>query len=300
MNKFIIYGSLWNFDVSQSIDSFEVGDFLIKRFKRPDVKHLFQQLPTSNLHQNDVNILFTILSIYEARPFRDFPHFIVQTSLQFKNDFVFEEADRKIKHFLTSLRLYQNGNVLGRFLSALPEKDFRKEMMPIDSDSFPNLKDQYVLTSHIDFEKFFKSQKDIEKLIDTITVDRFNLSFQHYNAVAERLIDLIISLEGLFNKSPFDVKYKVALRSSHLLHPGRSSERQKTYMTIVRAYNLRNKIVHGLGKVNSDELESINSELDNLVRKILLIALDWRAKNKLDLFGKNIKEEDIDRIIINS
>lgn len=300
MKKFVIYGSLWNFDIKADKKDFEIDNYLIKRFNRPDIQHMFQQLPSSNLPQNDINLLFTLLSLYEARPNRDFPHFIIQTSLILGKNLAFEDADKKIKYLLTALRLYHNGNVLGRYLSSIPEKDFRPEMIPIDSDSFPILKDKYTLTSTDDFKKFFNTLKGLEDLIDTIAIDRFNLSFHHFNAPAERLIDLIVSLEGLFNKSPFDVKYKVAIRSAHILNARRTKKRQLTYSAIVKAYNLRNKIVHGQGQANSDELESVNTELEEIVRKILLTALDWRAKNKLDLFGKNIQEEEIDKVIVNS
>lgn len=297
--KYVIYGSLWNFNIPTEGDSFQIGEYLLRRFNRFNAQHLFQQLPNSKLDPKDINFLISLLSLYHARPNRDFPHFIIQTNINFPHDFKFNEADRKIKVLITALRLYQTGDVLGRFLSGMQQSDYRGEMIPIDSDSFPILKNQYTLSSVNDFERFLKSLNWIEKLIDSIAIDRFNISYQHFNSPAERLVDLIVSLEGLFNKSPFDVKYKVALRSSHLLYPKRSDQRHKIYQAIVTAYNFRNKIVHGLGQVRRDELESAITEMDEVVRKILLRTLKWKRRNKLDLFAHNLKEEEIDKLIIN-
>lgn len=300
MIHYIIYGSLWNFELYPESDSTQIGDFLIRKFNRVDILPIGQKLNSLGLDQKEFNFISTLLYLYQARPNRDFPHYVVETELSSKGDLEFERADRKIKYFISALKLYQKGDVLGRCVSVLPKTQYRGEIMPIDADSFPFLQNQYILKDVKGFEKFLKSLPGLIEVIDSISIDRFYTSFMRFSSPVDRLIDLIISLEGLFNKSSFDIKYKVAIRTSHLLFKKRSTERQEVYLKVVNAYNLRNRIVHGQGNVAREELEQINLELEDIVRKIIIKSLNINFRKKLDLFKKNLKDEEIDKLIVNS
>lgn len=301
MKTYIIYGSLWNFDTKFGKENFKLGDFIIKKVKRPSVKlEDFQRVHSCGLPKEKANFLTTLLFIYQVRKGKDFPNFIIQCELIMHKSLDFSSADKKIKYLLTSLRLYQDGNVLGRFISGVPKKQFKGELIPLDFDSYYNSKNKYILDSAEKFEEFLTTLDGLENLIDSVAIDRFNISYHHYNSPIERLLDLIIVLESLFNKTSYDVRFKTSLRASHLLYPERSEKRQETYENINSAYKLRNAIVHGLRPVTAPEAEKTIDNLYPIVRKVLLSAINLRKERKLDLFKKGLEESTIDKVIINT
>ncbi|MDO8269556.1 MAG: HEPN domain-containing protein [Candidatus Levybacteria bacterium] len=300
--SYIIYASLWNFDISFNEEEFQLVDFSIKRFKRVSISLDPNKLVSAGMSMNEVNFINTLMFLYESQENRDFPHFIITSELTFENDFEFSIADRKIKWLLTCLRLYGKGDVQGRYLSAIPKEHYRPESNPLDFDSYPGLVDKYILDNKNKFEIFTKKLDGLDDIIDSIAVDRFNISFRHYNSPNEKLLDLITSLEGLFNKSPFDVKFKIALRTAHLIYPDKSKKTQELYEFLLSAYNLRNKIVHGLPGIDGEDLIIKTAELLEIVREALIRAINLRSTGKIDLFKKanEESEKEMDKIILNT
>ncbi len=300
--SYIIYGSLWNFDTSFKEERFKVMNFDIRRLERVSIDLDPQKLISAGIPIQDVTFLSTLLFLYQSQPNRDFPHFFSQDEFSFEGDFDFSIADGKIKGLLTSLRLYNSGDVQGRLIFTSPKNDKLADVTPLDSDSFPGLQNKYILDSIENLETFAKSLDGLNDLIDTLAIDRFNISYSHYNSPRERLLDLITVLESLFNKSPYDIKFKIALRTSHLLYPKKSEQTQELYEFLLSAYNLRNKIVHGLGEINQSELMEKTNRLIEIVRVVLKEAILLRSKKKIDLFEKsNDKfEREIDKVILNT
>ena len=101
---------------------------------------------------------------------------------------------------------------------------------------------------------------------------RFNTSYERRDAV-DRLIDLIIALEALFNDgNPGGVTFKVALRCAFWLKPP-GEERETLFRTVKNAYGTRSKAVHA--RQSNVPQEKQLDELEDIVRDCLMKLLDF-------------------------
>ena len=123
---------------------------------------------------------------------------------------------------------------------------------------------------------------------------RFNTSYERRDVV-DRLIDLIIALEALFNDgNPSGVTFKVALRCAFWLKPP-GNEREKLFRTVKKAYSSRSDTVHARqgSPLNEKELEELVEELEDVVRDSLMKYLD------LQILTGNIQVgNDFDHLIL--
>ena len=304
MESYDVWGSLWNFETPTNVDVLKVKDYEIVRVKKHYFSDNFWQVvvdPNLPITKQDTKLLLMLCHLYATQQNRDFPPFLIKTKIKSKEDEVFASADKKIKILLNAFRLYDQGDIRGRYLAATPIESKYPMDMFFDLDNIPTTKNVYQFSSPQKLETFMDNLSDIKDLIDTITIDRFNISYTHYNSPIEQLIDLIISLEGLFNKTAFDIKFKVALRTAHLIYSERSPKTQKTYELIKKAYNVRNDVVHGK-KLEDKEIEaviSLNIELNKIVRETILKAVELRRDKVLDLF-QDTDENKIDEVILNN
>jgi hypothetical protein len=84
----------------------------------------------------------------------------------------------------------------------------------------------------------------------------------------ERMVDLIIALEALFNDGGDNLAFKVALRCSSLIFPP-GSDRKRCYDDIRLFYGNRSKILHGSKPTTRYSEDAINN-LENIVRVSIL------------------------------
>ena len=119
---------------------------------------------------------------------------------------------------------------------------------------------------------------------------RFNSSYEK-RAEADRLIDLIIALEGLFGDgNPGGVTFQVALRCAFWLKPP-GDDRETLFRTIKRAYNTRSDTVHARQDKAPDEKQL--DELEGIVRECLLRFLDQQI-----LMGSVPVGNDFDHLML--
>jgi len=220
-----------------------------------------------------------------------------------KNDFKTEsefiewadkECVRKLMGFVTKLRIYTSGDLItDDCFWILINTDHQIE--PSGKKYIPESLQLCILDDLEDFKRVYAMLGDIESLADGVTLTRFNSAYNRVGNLhlGEKLIDFVVVLESLFNKSSGDLKYKIALRATHLLYPNKSEERHELFKFIGECYNLRNELVHGKKLTNKD-LENIEHKsrgLQKIVERIIAKALD--------LFG-NVKEDEIDKVLINA
>jgi len=115
---------------------------------------------------------------------------------------------------------------------------------------------------------------------------RFSSSYEGLT-LEERMVDLVIALEALFNDGGDSLAFKVALRCSCLVYPPGQS-RKKCYDDLIRFYRDRSIILHGHQIKKPYTSDTING-LEEIVRKAILLFL------RLDSQGFNINRmEEID------
>ena len=126
-------------------------------------------------------------------------------------------------------------------------------------------------------------------LEDNIALRYFFNSY-HQPLVADRLVDLVIALESLYlseEKDRITLRYKLAMRCAAYIEE-QYNERKIVFGDIKRAYDIRNRIVHG-GKELSNESMELFPKLE-----------DYLRKSFLKLFKEKIwpKGEDFDRLLL--
>jgi len=302
MKTYDIWASLWNFELSPSQKAVKIGDFEIIEKERQNFSNDFWgKVVNIGLPESDTRLLLTLAHLYTAQQSRDFPPYIIKTKLEFEDAFDFSRADKKIKSFILALRLYKEGDVIGRFLAGTPSEEKYSQSLFFDTNNFQGIENKYTLDSVSKFKDFLEKFGEVDNLIDSVPLDRFSLAYSHYQSPVEKLIDLVIVLESLFNKSPSDVKFKIALRAAHLLGNSDHGDIHSIYKEIKSIYELRNSIVHG-HKLKEEEIANVkeaNRVLNPIIRTILLKSINLRQSGKLDLF-ENDDESEIDNILLNT
>lgn len=100
-------------------------------------------------------------------------------------------------------------------------------------DEVPQFKELYSLVSHLDSPKYQK-----------IKVALLRFDFSYNIGLLYQLIDLMIAFEALYIADDKELGYKMAARSSFLL--GETPEqRNRIFLILKKAYDLRGKVVHG-------------------------------------------------------
>ena len=119
---------------------------------------------------------------------------------------------------------------------------------------------------------------------------RFSSSYERRESV-DRLIDLVIALEALFNDDdPGSITFKIATRSGAWLHrPG--SERLALFEFIKKAYGYRSSAVHGRGRKEptADDLDY----LEEVVRACLIKFLNYQA-----VHGQSPTPKELDEMMM--
>ena len=103
-------------------------------------------------------------------------------------------------------------------------------------------------------------------------LSRFNSSYERRDAT-DRLVDLIISLESLFNDgNPSGVTFKVALRCAAWSQQT-GGGRETTFKMVKKAYESRSKIVHARKEDSDLDMHEVDA-LEVIVRLCLVKYLD--------------------------
>lgn len=119
---------------------------------------------------------------------------------------------------------------------------------------------------------------------------RFSSSYER-RELADRLIDLVIALEALFNDGDQgSITFKIATRSGAWLHrPG--SERLALFEFIKKAYGYRSSAVHGRGRkeLTADDLDY----LEQVVRACLIKFLNYQT-----VHGQSPAPKELDEMMM--
>lgn len=122
-----------------------------------------------------------------------------------------------------------------------------------------------------DLKKIFKYLSEVKRL--RIAIDRLSNSMERTSLI-DRLIDLIIGIEGFFQTSG---SVHIALRPAFFLEPTDRVKAKEIYEFIDSHRTLRNKIVHASGSVETEVKEASLNRLEEVLRaslqKIILQGL---------------------------
>ena len=99
-----------------------------------------------------------------------------------------------------------------------------------------------------------------------IAIRRFNYAYEK-EQFEDKLIDYMIALEALFLKKDEnnELTYRLALRTALFIR-SKKEEINQIRKVIKRAYNIRSKIVHGSGIINSLDLQELTPTIEEYVR----------------------------------
>lgn len=192
-------------------------------------------------------------------------------------------ADESMRNLEAMFRLYQKGGVYIRrhFQTWKIINGNASEVMFLNFDAKPPEPNLYSLGGYaMDDESFVGFSKFFDRFWHVVNrkrepiyhaVLRFSSSYEK-STLADRLIDLMIALEALFNESADSIAYKVSLRCSSLIG---ASDREKWdyFKKLRRLYMDRNAIVHGDKKGIEKDKTRVDS-LEEIVRKAIIKFLE--------------------------
>lgn len=138
---------------------------------------------------------------------------------------------------------------------------------------------------YVDSDHFFKNS-------DYTRMDRalyFTCAARGNATLPMKIVSYCTALECLFTTSNSEVNHRIAERVAVLIGT-LESEKKEVYSLIKKAYDYRSKIVHGSYIKGKDEdLISVSTSLDNILRKLLL--------NNYEVFSK--RDDEIDQFFLN-
>lgn len=205
------------------------------------------------------------------------------------------KADEAMRNLEAMFRLYQAGGIYVRrhFQTWKLIDGSLHETMFLDFGTKPPEPNLYSLGGYVmdneflaNFSGFFnRFWHVIDKKHEPVhsALLRFSSSYEKFT-LADRLIDLMIALEALFNESADSIAYKVSLRCSSLICSSQE-EKRSCFKELKSLYSDRNAIVHGLKRDIERNREKIPF-LENTVRKAVIKFLT------LDIEGFPIKDLD--------
>lgn len=196
------------------------------------------------------------------------------------------KADEAMRNLEAMLRLYKPGGIYVRrhfqtwkVIDGNPRKtiflDFGTKPEPNLYDLGSYIFDDKLLTEFGEFFNCFGGSIENKHQPIYNALLRFSSSYEKLTS-ADRLIDLMIALEALFNESSDSIAYKVSLRCSSLV--GSTLMGKKSlFQDLKSLYRDRNLIVHGDKKeIEHDKKKIVH--LENIVRKAIVefLTLDNR------------------------
>jgi hypothetical protein len=192
-----------------------------------------------------------------------------------------------ISKVITALRLLKPGNVIGTFVKS----QYKQNSLGGISYSGPFSDNRLLggITYNLKKTELEEFQLLWEKIdnsaINTVALRRFNYSYARENA-EDKLIDMMIALEALFlkgEKAGASSGLIISVACS-VLNGKTTKERELIKEKINSAYNLRNKIVHGIEfdrfkkdsktGVNYDIIHETAVEIENYLRDSIKKLLD--------------------------
>jgi hypothetical protein len=276
LEKCYVICSLWNFFVPEK--GIEIEDGFI-----------FQGLKSGSVDDYDRKTCDSYVSCIlpiKLEDFKDESDFIVEAD---------KVADRFMTALLTKLRLYTRANILnGKWIWVLSEGK-HGAVVPAEAKSIRKIYGRAYYVNNKDEKKyrdFLPSFKEIDELSACVAVSRFNSSFER-ESQADKLIDLMVMLESLFNDSQGDTTYKIIVRASFLLsnkieeQANKFIYRKYIYEWVHKAYSLRSKILHGQILSNDDEISEVLYKLEDIFINVLIDCFELKRKGKINLFKKN-------------
>ena len=185
-------------------------------------------------------------------------------------------VDREFETFELLLRLFQPGSISVRRHGFVRDAETGRMCVSWNADPpKPSVVTLYTTSEyHIhddniwSFLEFFNKYSDAMPRMGApvqLALSRFNSSYERRELV-DRLIDLVIALEALFNDGdPGSVTFKVALRSACWLKPP-GGERVSLFQAIKKAYSTRSAAVHARSR--NDPTDEQLDELEDTVRRL--------------------------------
>ena len=120
-------------------------------------------------------------------------------------------------------------------------------------------------------------------------LSRFSSSYER-RELEDRLIDLVIALEALFNDSESDsVSFKIAIRCAGWLYPP-GEQRFSLFRFIKRVYEFRSAAVHGRKGKRQEPTTEILDRLECVVRTSVMKFLDHQKSDQKTLEPKDLDE----------
>ena len=196
-------------------------------------------------------------------------------------------VDKKFEAFELLLRLFQPGSIAIRRHGFVRDADTGHMWFNFgDAIPKPSIVPLYAMPGyHIhddniwSFLDFFGKFWEVKPKMSTpvqLAFSRFNSSYERHE-LADRLIDLVIALEALFNDGdPGSITFKVALRSACWLKPP-GDERLSVFRAIKKAYDARSAAVHARSGPHPTE-EQLDA-LEATVRACLVKFLNRKSQN---------------------
>lgn len=184
-----------------------------------------------------------------------------------------KEAQLRIYKILLAMRLYKSNNV---FCKAIwYEKNSMISMMSILDPPLPEIMGEPYAIDIDEIEGIRKLVRKIDKIDLSkrnplrIACERFSRSYEDRRE-DDKIIDFLIGFEALFLKGKKTLSGKglyIGLGCSMLL--GRNDkERQSINDFLVKAYNLRNNIVHGSDPITSIRIDNETYEMEDIIIKL--------------------------------
>lgn len=207
--------------------------------------------------------------------------FVIETKFSVQKDDSKREkiALRRFDSVVLALRIFSGEDVNYQYRITEPLNEYFGSGKTISVEHGKNPVSKFYLSSKRceGFKDFWNKHREI--FLEKNIPKQLNIAFKRFSfaldrkELEDRLIDLIVSLESLYLKSGEiqELSYRLSQRGALLL--GETKEEKTTIKeTIKEAYNLRSKIVHGVGaKVDKEFL----SEIQSLVRKSLVKFLNF-------------------------
>ena len=174
---------------------------------------------------------------------------------------------------LLAFRLLKSGDIFLEIVGISYDKDKSNQNIPLGHywDGIYNLSFNEIQLITKIFTKINKINFDKSSSI-RITCDRFDRAY-YDTKLEDKLIDLIIGYEALFLEgySGRGKRKPIAKFRSELLEKN-SIKQKEIYNDIIKAYKIRNKVVHG-SSFNTTTLRHLLPKIEDYLRRSIRITL---------------------------